>query len=63
MFSSENSRDPEQPLNSYPRDIVVTASPSAETEKAIGAPWDVVPLHSPTLSDEFPVMGSGKVER
>jgi hypothetical protein len=42
--------DPEHPLKSYPRVIEVTRS-SAETTNAIGAPCDVVPLHSPVLRD------------
>src|SRR5687768_17581137 len=56
----ENVCDPEQPLKSYPSVIEVTRS-SADTTNAIGAPWDVVPLHSPTLRDAGRLIGRSAV--
>lgn len=57
----ENVCDPAQPLKSYPRVIVVTCS-FGETMNVIGAPCDVVPLHSPAIGDEVPANGkSGEV--
>src|SRR5687768_10580048 len=53
---SKNVCDPEHPLKSYPTVIEVTRS-SAETTNVIGAPWDVVPLHSPTLKGADRVNG------
>lgn len=49
-FRFENVWDPEQALKLYPSVIAVTVS-SGETVKAIGTPWDVMPLHWPTLRD------------
>ena len=47
-------------MKSYPRVIEVTRS-SADTTNAIGAPWDVVPLHSPTLRDAVRLNGKSAV--
>lgn len=50
ILTSSNVWKPEQPLKLYPTVIATTAS-LGETVKLIGVPWDVVPLHWPTLSD------------
>ena len=50
-FRFENVCIPEQLLKLYPTAIAVRAS-SEDTVKLIGVPCAVLPLHSPTLSDE-----------
>src|SRR6185503_3061584 len=55
----ENVFEPAHPLKSYPSVIVVTFS-SGETVNAMGVPCDVVPVHSPALSDGAP--NDGKSE-